>query len=135
MIFLANTTPASALIEASPYRARASRPRLSPPQLRSIPSRPAGRRNNSKEVGRTKRKDLSSYFLERGKPRLSRGWGGVGQEIQSLGQHHPGASRHPSSAEEGSFVRLRHCVQSPADKTNHLKVHRRRRASQPGPQC
>src|SRR5262249_47544028 len=28
--------------------------------------------------------------------------GGVGQEIKSLDQHHPGAPRHPSSAEEGS---------------------------------
>src|SRR5436190_15071776 len=34
MILLNNTTPASAFINASPYRARASRPRLSPPQLR-----------------------------------------------------------------------------------------------------
>ena len=33
MISLNNTTPAEAFIEASPYRARASRPRLSPPQL------------------------------------------------------------------------------------------------------
>src|ERR1041385_7497757 len=53
--------------------------------------------------------------LRRGEPRLSRGWGGVGQPIQSLDQHHPGdhllrlrpvglalSGRHPSSAEEGS---------------------------------
>src|SRR5437667_10722394 len=32
--FLNNTTPAEAFINASPYRARASRPRLSPPRLR-----------------------------------------------------------------------------------------------------
>jgi urea carboxylase len=31
-----------------------------------------------------------------------RGWGGVGQENCSFDQHHPGASRPPSSAEEGS---------------------------------
>ena len=31
--FLNNTTPAEAFPQASPYRARASRPRLSPPQL------------------------------------------------------------------------------------------------------
>src|SRR5437867_4187659 len=34
MIFLTSTTPVEASIEASPYRARASRPRLSPPRLR-----------------------------------------------------------------------------------------------------
>src|SRR2546422_1375282 len=34
MILLTNTTPASAFIYTSPCRARASRPRLSPPQLR-----------------------------------------------------------------------------------------------------
>jgi RecB family exonuclease len=40
---------------------------------------------------------------ERGEPRpFGRGWGGVGQENQPVDQHHPGASRHPSSAEEGS---------------------------------
>src|ERR1051326_4472174 len=33
-----------------------------------------------------------------------RGWGGVGQQNDSLDQHHPGALRHPSSAEEGSFA-------------------------------
>ncbi len=44
--------------------------------------------------------------LRRGKPRRSRGWAGVGQEIDSFDQHHPGASRHPSSAEEGSFWTL-----------------------------
>ena len=40
-------------------------------------------------------------------PLLSRGGvsRGVGQENQSIDQHHPGASRHPSSAEEGSCVR------------------------------
>jgi error-prone DNA polymerase len=38
----------------------------------------------------------------RGQPRRSLGWGGVVQESHSLDQHHPGASRHPSSAEEGS---------------------------------
>src|SRR5207244_7427434 len=29
-------------------------------------------------------------------------WGGAGQENHSVDQHHPGAARHPSSAEEGS---------------------------------
>ncbi len=50
--------------------------------------------------------------LRRGKPSRSDGWGGAGQTIQSLDQHHPGAlirrgfaalQRHPSSAKEGSF--------------------------------
>src|SRR5262249_10059489 len=42
--------------------------------------------------------------LRRGEPRpqSGRGWGGVGQEIESFDQHHPGAPRPPSSAEEGS---------------------------------
>src|SRR5437773_2595877 len=35
------------------------------PSQRSIQSCPAGQLHNSKEVGRTKTKDLSSYFLER----------------------------------------------------------------------
>ena len=44
---------------------------------------------------------------ERGEPRQSLGWGGVGQENKTADQHHPGASacwlsRHPSSAEEGN---------------------------------
>src|SRR5437016_6318444 len=55
--------------------------------------------------------------LRRGKPRRSLGWGGAGQKNQSVDQHHPGAAsleaspyrvralrRHPSSAEEGSFL-------------------------------
>src|SRR5207244_817227 len=33
-----------------------------------------------------------------------RGRRGAGQENQSVGQHHPGASRHPSSTEEGSLM-------------------------------
>src|SRR5438094_1538716 len=37
-----------------------------PSSQRSIHSCPAGQLHNSKEVGRTKTKDLSSYFLERG---------------------------------------------------------------------
>src|SRR5438034_11821349 len=37
-----------------------------PSSQRSIQSCPAGQLHNSKEVGRTKTKDLSSYFLERG---------------------------------------------------------------------
>jgi mono/diheme cytochrome c family protein len=43
--------------------------------------------------------------LKRGKPTRSGGWGGAGQEIEFLDQHHPDASRHPSSAEEGSLFR------------------------------
>src|SRR5215475_9235361 len=41
--------------------------------------------------------------LRRGQPRRSRGWGGAVQENSLLDQHHPGASRHPSSSEEGNF--------------------------------
>jgi heptosyltransferase-3 len=43
--------------------------------------------------------------LRRGKPRPRRGlgWGGAGQENHSFDQHHPGATRLPSSAEEGSL--------------------------------
>src|SRR2546421_3585820 len=57
--------------------------------------------------------------LRRGEPRCKRGWGGVGREIDSFDQHHPGdllidasryrarpSGRHPSSAEEGSFFNL-----------------------------
>jgi drug/metabolite transporter (DMT)-like permease len=44
----------------------------------------------------------SSPQLRRGEPRSSLGWGGVVQENHSFDQHHPGASRHPSSSEEGS---------------------------------
>src|SRR5947199_6678190 len=40
--------------------------KLFPSSQRSIQSCPAGQLHNSKEVGRTKTKDLSSYFLERG---------------------------------------------------------------------
>src|SRR5262249_31312494 len=44
--------------------------------------------------------------LRRGEPRpqSGRGWGGAGQENESFDQHHPGATRHPSSAEEGSLL-------------------------------
>src|SRR5437868_4856453 len=45
--------------------------------------------------------------LRRGEPGPSRsaspGSGGAGQENESVDQHHPGASRLPSSAEEGSL--------------------------------
>src|SRR6266704_11716 len=40
LIFLTNTTPVEAFIDASPYRARPSRPRLSPPRLRRGVCRP-----------------------------------------------------------------------------------------------
>src|SRR5437764_15188354 len=43
-----------------------STPSVFPSSQRSIQSCPAGQLHNSKEVGRTKTKDLSSYFLERG---------------------------------------------------------------------
>src|SRR5207247_7263564 len=43
-----------------------ARERTLPSSQRSIQSCPAGQLHNSKEVGRTKTKDLSSYFLERG---------------------------------------------------------------------
>src|SRR2546421_10695873 len=59
--------------------------------------------------------------LRRGEPRCKRGWGGVGREIDSFDQHHPGdllidasryrarpSGRHPSSAEEGCFYH--HCL-------------------------
>jgi hypothetical protein len=49
-------------------------------------------------------KQSSPPQLRRGEPRRSQGWGGVGQGNQLFDQHHPGASRHPSSAEEGSFL-------------------------------
>ena len=39
----------------------------------------------------------------RSRDELSLGRGGAVQENYSLGQHHPGASRHPSSDEEGRF--------------------------------
>src|SRR5262245_59727561 len=42
--------------------------------------------------------------LRRGQRRRSRGWGGAVQENLSLDQHHPGASRHPSSSEEGILL-------------------------------
>jgi oxygen-independent coproporphyrinogen-3 oxidase len=44
--------------------------------------------------------------LRRGEPRPrgGRGWGGVGPLRHSFDQHHPGASRHPSSAEGWSFA-------------------------------
>jgi methionyl-tRNA formyltransferase len=42
--------------------------------------------------------------LRRGEPRRRLGWGGASQEDESLDQHHPGATRHPSSAEEGNLV-------------------------------
>src|SRR5439155_12834027 len=42
-----------------------STPSAFPSSQRSIQSCPAGQLHNSKEVGRTKTKDLSSYFLER----------------------------------------------------------------------
>jgi hypothetical protein len=40
--------------------------------------------------------------LRRGEPRPSLGWGGSGQKTFSFDQHHPGAARHTSSAEEGN---------------------------------
>jgi hypothetical protein len=58
----------------------------SPPQLRRGEPRP----RSASPIGRS---------INRG-----RGWGGVGQENQSIDQRHPGASRHPSSAEEGSLL-------------------------------
>jgi hypothetical protein len=51
-------------------------------------------------------KQSSPPQLRRGEPRRSSGWGGVGQGNESLDQHHPGASRHPSSVEEGSSLRV-----------------------------
>ena len=53
-----------------------------PSSQRSIQSCPAGQLHNSKEVGRTKTKDLSSYFLERGGPK-GRG-GRFGKNIAGL---------------------------------------------------
>src|SRR5678816_2267154 len=46
----------------------------------------------------------------RGEPRHSRGWVVLFKKNRSSGQHHPGASHHPSSveaAEEGSSLRSR----------------------------
>src|SRR5438552_15380861 len=51
-----------------------STPSVFPSSQRSIQSCPAGQLHNSKEVGRTKTKDLSSYFLERGSRQLNRSW-------------------------------------------------------------
>src|SRR5438093_8143113 len=48
--------------------------RTFPSSQRSIQSCPAAQLHNSKEVGRTKTKDLSSYFLERGGARAAPGW-------------------------------------------------------------
>ena len=73
-------------------------PSSSPPQLRRGQPRP----RSASPLGRSANK--------------GRGWGGVGQEIRSFDQHHPGASRPPSleaspdwarasrSAEEGSAI-------------------------------
>src|SRR5438552_17380733 len=54
-----------------------STPSVFPSSQRSIQSCPAGQLHNSKEVGRTKTKDLSSYFLERGGCADSRRAGGA----------------------------------------------------------
>jgi methionyl-tRNA formyltransferase len=35
---------------------------------------------------------------------LRTSWSGASQENESFDQHHPGATRHPSSAEEGSLL-------------------------------
>src|SRR5437016_4866092 len=45
---------------------------------------------------------LSADSGENSPPQPRRGRGGAGQQNYSVTQHHPGASRHPSSAEEGS---------------------------------
>src|ERR1044071_708686 len=42
--------------------------------------------------GNTLKRVSSPPQLRRGKPTRSGGWGGVGQEIKLLDQHHPGAS-------------------------------------------
>src|SRR5438876_12080769 len=66
-----------------------------PSSQRSIRRCPAGQLHNSKEVGRTKTKDLSSYFLERGGAK--RRGGQFGETLRR--SDHPGcaasvASRH-----------------------------------------
>src|ERR1051326_4365759 len=60
----------------------------SPPQLRRGEPKP----QSASLIGRSISKGL--------------GWGGVGQKVQSFDQHHPGASRRPSSPEEGSLTHL-----------------------------
>src|SRR5207249_9221531 len=102
-----------------------------PSSQRSIQSCPAGQLHNSKEVGRTKTKDLSSYFLERGGcAERSEGADGVARSASPIGQSlnrssakslgcrsdHPGcaasvASRHflaqpPLLCEEGNVALL-----------------------------
>src|SRR5206468_10112518 len=79
-----------------------------PSLQRSIQSCPAGQLHNSKEVGRTKTKDLSSYFLERGGcAERSEGADGVVRSAEIFRRtDHPGApacwpSRLPSSQRRG----------------------------------
>ena len=43
-----------------------------------------------------------------------------GGEMVFLGQHHPGASRHPSSSEEGSFFRQRPCSTETQERHHSL---------------
>ena len=78
-----------AIIAAVPllegYGQRLAKTKSTPPQLRRGEPRP----RSASPIGRSINK--------------SRGWGGVGQEIDMFDQHHPGASRHPSSTEEGSL--------------------------------
>src|SRR5437762_624699 len=64
-------------------------------------------------------------------PQPRRGRGGVDQENDSVDQHHPGATRHPSSAEEGSFFALRlgmRYVKGMRESVAHAIVEERKRA-------
>jgi hypothetical protein len=60
--------------------------KISPPQLRRGKPKP----RSASPIGRSINEGL--------------GWGGAGQENQFVDQHHPGASSHHSSPEEGSFL-------------------------------
>src|ERR1041385_7129914 len=72
----------------------------SPPQL-SAKREPD--RAKPQEKGKPRPRDASPIG---GSKNECLGWGGVDQKDNSLDQHHPGASRHPSSAEEGNFPTL-----------------------------
>src|SRR5947208_15493895 len=90
-----------------------STPSVFPSSQRSIQSCPAGQLHNSKEVGRTKTKDLSSYFLERGgatAARLTRRGGQFGTILHPSGLTTPSAPSLRSAqtlllCEEGNFQR------------------------------
>src|SRR5438094_8001503 len=89
-----------------------STPSVFPSSQRSIQSCPAGQLHNSKEVGRTKTKDLSSYFLERGmlQPIQIRRRYGEKNVVQSMlcSIHYLDPVPHGPNVEYGFPARHRH---------------------------